>query len=797
MLKNYIVVAWRNLLRNRTSSFINISGLAIGMAVAMLIGLWIWDELSYNKSFANYDRIGLMMQNQESNGKIHTYNAMPEPLAPELRNRYGNNFKYVISSSWNGDHIISSGDKNLSKRGIYMQAEAPHMLTLQMLAGTRDALKDPHSIILSESTAKAMFGDADPLNKLMRIDSKLDVKVTGVYKDFAHNSEFDDLDFISPWDLYVTSEKWIKWTEDRWDNSSFQLFVQIADNTNFQTVDKNIADAKFIRDNPEDKHYKTKLFLAPMKDWHLRMQWENGIQIGGLIEYVRLFSIIGVFVLLLACINFMNLSTARSEKRAREVGVRKAIGSLRKNLVSQFYTESLLVVLCSFGLSLLLAKLFLPWFNHMASKEMFIPWTNIRFWIFCLAFTMFTTAVAGSYPALYLSSFQPVKVLKGAFKTGRLAAVPRKILVVLQFTISMALIIGTIIVYNQIQYTRNRPIGYDRNGLMMIRMKSPDFYGKFDLLKNEMENAGVITNFAESSSPVTDVYSNNDGFSWQGKDPSVTGAFDNIWVTHDFGKTVGWQFMKGRDFSRAFTTDSNAIVINEAAVKFMNLKDPVGKIVTWMGRPGKNLIVIGVIKDMIMQSPYDPVNPTIYFMDYENVNWMDLKLNPNKSVTESVSKIEAIFKKIIPSAPFDYKFADNEFAAKFATETRIGQLSGFFAILAIFISCLGLFGLASFIAEQRTKEIGLRKVLGASVFSVWKMLSMDFVLLVLISLTIVVPLSYFFMHQWLQNYQYRTDIQWWVFIAAGTGAILITLLTVSYQSIKAAITNPTKSLRAE
>jgi putative ABC transport system permease protein len=797
MLKNYIVVAWRNLLRNRTSSFINISGLAIGMAVAMLIGLWIWDELSYNKSFANYDRIGLMMQNQESNGKIHTYNAMPEPLAPELRNRYGNNFKYVISSSWNGDHIISSGDKNLSKRGIYMQAEAPHMLTLQMLAGTRDALKDPHSIILSESTAKAMFGDADPLNKLMRIDSKLDVKVTGVYKDFAHNSEFGDLDFISPWDLYVTSEKWIKWTEDRWDNSSFQLFVQIADNTNFQTVDKNIADAKFIRDNPEDKHYKTKLFLAPMKDWHLRMQWENGIQTGGLIEYVRLFSIIGVFVLLLACINFMNLSTARSEKRAREVGVRKAIGSLRKNLVSQFYTESLLVVLCSFGLSLLLAKLFLPWFNHMASKEMFIPWTNIRFWIFCLAFTMFTTAVAGSYPALYLSSFQPVKVLKGAFKTGRLAAVPRKILVVLQFTISMALIIGTIIVYNQIQYTRNRPIGYDRNGLMMIRMKSPDFYGKFDLLKNEMENAGVITNFAESSSPVTDVYSNNDGFSWQGKDPSVTGAFDNIWVTHDFGKTVGWQFMKGRDFSRAFTTDSNAIVINEAAVKFMNLKDPVGKIVTWMGRPGKNLIVIGVIKDMIMQSPYDPVNPTIYFMDYENVNWMDLKLNPNKSVTESVSKIEAIFKKIIPSAPFDYKFADNEFAAKFATETRIGQLSGFFAILAIFISCLGLFGLASFIAEQRTKEIGLRKVLGASVFSVWKMLSMDFVLLVLISLTIVVPLSYFFMHQWLQNYQYRTDIQWWVFIAAGSGAILITLLTVSYQSIKAAITNPTKSLRAE
>jgi putative ABC transport system permease protein len=797
MFRSYLKIAWRNLLKNKTSSFINISGLAIGMAVAMLIGLWIWDEISYNKSFDNYGHIGLMMQNQESNGKIHTFNAMPEPLAPELRNRYGNNFKYVISSSWTGDHIISSGDKNLSKRGIYMQAEAPHMFTLQMLAGTRDALKDLHSIILSESTAKAMFGDADPLNKLMRIDSKLDVKVTGVYKDFAHNSEFGDLDFISPWDLYVTSEKWIKWTEDRWDNSSFQLFVQIGDNTNFATVSKNIADAKFIRDIPEDKHYKTKLFVAPMKDWHLRMQWENGIQTGGLIEYVKLFSIIGIFVLLLACINFMNLSTARSEKRAREVGVRKAIGSLRKNLVSQFYTESLLVVLCSFGLSLLLAKLFLPWFNHMASKEMFIPWTNIWFWIFCLAFTMFTTAIAGSYPALYLSSFEPVKVLKGAFRTGRLAAIPRKVLVVVQFTISIALIIGTVIVYNQIQYTRNRPIGYNRNGLMMIRMKSPEFYGKFDLLKNEMERAGAITNFAESSSPVTDVYSNNDGFSWQGKDPSVNGAFDNIWVTHDFGKTVGWQFTQGRDFSRAFTTDSNAIVINEAAVKFMNLKDPVGKIVTWTARPGKNLMVIGVIKDMIMQSPYDPVNPTLYFMDYENVNWMDLKLNPQKSASESIAKIESIFRKIIPSAPFDYKFADNEFAAKFASETRIGQLSGFFAILAILISCLGLFGLASYVAEQRTKEIGVRKVLGASVFSVWKMLSKDFVQLVMISLAIVIPASYYFMNHWLQNYSYRTDISWLVFALAGISAIIITIVTVSFQSIKAAMANPVNSLKAE
>jgi ABC-type antimicrobial peptide transport system permease subunit len=328
-------------------------------------------------------------------------------------------------------------------------------------------------------------------------------------------------------------------------------------------------------------------------------------------------------------------------------------------------------------------------------------------------------------------------------------------------------------------------------------MKSPDYYGKFGVLKTEMENAGAISNFAESSGPVTDVYANNDGFSWPGKDAGVNGAFDNIWVTHDFGKTVGWQFTQGRDFSRAFATDSSAVVINEAAVKFMNVKDPLGKTISWSARPGQNFTVIGVIKDMIMQSPYDPVNPTIYFMDYENVNWIDLKLNPNKSAAESIAKIEAIFKKLIPSATFDYIFADSEFAAKFAAENRIGQLSGFFAILAIFISCLGLFGLASYVAEQRTKEIGVRKVLGASVFSVWKMLSKDFVLLVVISMAIVIPVSYYFMHQWLQNYSYRTDISWWVFALAGISAIIITIITVSYQSIKAALANPVKSLRSE
>ncbi|HSZ84736.1 MAG TPA: FtsX-like permease family protein, partial [Puia sp.] len=420
------------------------------------------------------------------------------------------------------------------------------------------------------------------------------------------------------------------------------------------------------------------------------------------------------------------------------------------------------------------------------------------FWIAGLSFSFVTGIIAGSYPALYLSSFQPIKVLKGTFKVGRLAAIPRKVLVVMQFSISLVLIIGTIVVYDQIQFSKDRPIGYNRNGLMMIRMKTPDFYGKFDLLENELKNSGAVEQMAESHSPLTGVYLSNNGFSWPQQDPGLDEDFETIWVTHDFGKTVSWQLKEGRDFSKDFKSDSSAIILNESAVKYMGLKNPVGTIVKWgTDATAKNYKVIGVIKDMLMESPYDAIRQTIYFMDYDNVNWIILKLNPNKSATQSIAQVESVFKKYIPSVPFDYKFADKEFASKFAAEERIGKLSTFFAALAIFISCLGLFGLASFVAEQRTKEIGVRKVLGASLFNLWRLLSKDFLLLVVISLLIAIPISYYFMSNWLLHYIYRTNISWWVFGISGVGAMLITLLTVSFQAIKAAVANPVKSLRTE
>jgi putative ABC transport system permease protein len=801
MIKNYLTIAFRSLQKNKASSFINIGGLAVGMAVAMLIGLWIYDELSFDKYHKNYDRIAQVMQHQTSNGYVYSDQSLPFPLGKELQTNYKGDFKYIAMASWEGEHILAFGEKKLSKPGIFMDRDGPAMLSLKMIKGSFDGLKDPGSILLSASTVKAIFGDADPVNKLMKIDNKMDVKVTGVYEDLPYNTQFTNLKFIAPWELYVISEPWIQRAkaENQWDNNSFQIFAQIADHTDFNTVDRKILNSKLNHVAPEDKKYKSQIFLHPMRDWHLRSHWDNnGVKTGGLIEYVWLFSIVGIFVLLLACINFMNLSTARSEKRAKEVGIRKAIGSVRGQLIGQFYCESLLVVVFAFLLSIVFVQLCLPWFNDVANKKMFIPWGNPLFWFAGIGFALFTGIIAGSYPALYLSSFQPVKVLKGTFRVGRFASLPRKVLVVLQFTISLALIIGTIIVYNQIQYSKNRPIGYNRNGLMMIEMKSPDFYGKFDLLRTDLKNSGAVVEFAESSSPLTAVWSNNGGFTWPGKDPNLDADFATIWVTHEFGKMIGWQFKEGRDLSREFATDSSAVVINESAVKFMGIKNPVGTMIKWgSSARAKSYKVVGVIKDMLMRSPYEAVKQTIYFLDYNNVNWMVLKLNPAKSPGESISKVEATFKKYIPSAPFDYKFVDSEFAAKFAAEERIGKLSTFFAALAIFISCLGLFGLASFVAEQRTKEIGIRKVLGASITNLWGMLSKDFVVLVIISCFIAAPVAWYFMNKWLLKYDYRTGISWWIFIAAGTGAMIITLLTVSFQAVKAALANPVKSLRSE
>ena len=793
MIKNYLKIAWRNLLKNKASSFINIGGLAVGMAVAIMIGLWIYDELSFDKNFKNYDRITQVLQNNTMNGEIGTGNSVPWPMGDELRKSFGSDFKYITMATYNGGHILTYGDKKLTIAGTYFEPQALDMLNFKILKGNKTGLNDPSSIMLSESTAKAYFGNADPIDKVMKIDNSLVVKITGVYQDLPENSSFSGVNFIAPWEQFSNANG-LKKQADTWRCNCYFTYAQLADNVDVNKVSAKIKDIKLNKVNKVELKQKNQVFLNPMKNWHLYSDFKNGVIVGGRIQYVWLFGIIGVFVLLLACINFMNLSTARSEKRAKEVGIRKAIGSLRTQLIYQFLSESLMVALLAFILSLVLVSLALPFFNDLSGKKMSVLWGSPAFWLAGISFSLITGLVSGSYPALYLSSFKPVKVLKGTFKVGRLAAIPRKILVVMQFTVSVTLIIGTIVVFRQVQFAKNRPVGYSRDGLITLPMVTGDIHKQFAGFKDDLEKSGAIASITEAGSPTTGDYSSNSGFDWKGKDPAQGVEFPNIDISPDYGKTVNWQVVSGRDLSTAYLSDSLAFIINETAAKFMGLKNPVGETIKWDGVPYH---VIGVVKDMVSESPYFPVRPTLFHLLKGGGDYVLLRINPKMSAHEALGKIEKAYKTYNPAQPFDYQFVDEDYAKKFGDEERIGKLASAFAGLAIFISCLGLFGMASFMAEQRIKEIGVRKVLGASVFNLWRLLSKDFIALVLISLVIASPIAYYFMHNWLQNYQYRSDLAWWVFAVTGLGAIIITLLTVSYQSIKAALANPVKSLRSE
>jgi putative ABC transport system permease protein len=793
MIKNYLKSAWRNLVKNKVHSFINIVGLSVGMAVAMLIGLWVWDEISFDTFTPNYGSIAQVIQNVTNNGEVQTWRQMPYPLAAELRKSYGGDFKNVVMAVGFGDHMVALDNKKLKRSGCYMEPQGPRMFTLDMLKGSRDALNDPSSIIISASTAKAYFGDADPMGKTLRIDNQENGKVAGVYSDFPQNSTFADFGFIGPWQMFYTAND-IKSMKEPWRPNFTNLYVRMAGHADMAAVSLKIRDVKLHNVSPVLAKKKPALFLQPMSQWHLYDEFKDGKNTGGGIRYVWMFGIIGIFVLLLACINFMNLSTARSEKRAREVGIRKAIGSLRGQLIYQFFSESLLYVAIAFLLALLFVQLGLPFFNEVADKKMQILWGSPMFWLISLGFTLFTGLIAGSYPAFYLSSFKPVRVLKGSFRVGRLAAIPRKVLVVVQFTVSVTLIIGTVVVFRQIQFAKDRPVGYSRDGLVAIPIITDKIHKSYDGVKDELFKTGAITAMAEGDVPPTSAAGSTSAIEWPGKDPNLSIDFQQTGVSPEYGKTAAWQFKEGRNFSKEFLTDSAAVIVNEAAIKFMGLKNPVGQNLTYYGHPFK---IIGVINDIIVDSPYGQVKPSVYFLNKGPGNTVLLRISPSVSASAALEKIAPIFKRFNPEQPFEYQFVDDEYAKKFGNEQRIGTLASFFASLAILISCLGLFGMASFMAEQRVKEIGVRKVLGASVFNLWRLLSTDFMILVAISFLVASPLAWYLAHNWLQNFDYRSGISAWIFVFTGLGAVAITLLTVSFQSIKAALANPIKSLKTE
>jgi len=794
MFESYLKTAWRNLLKNRLSAFINIGGLASGMAVAMLITCWIYNEWSYDRQFPNYDRIAQVWQIWS--GGEHAQRQLPAVVGDELKAKFGSDFKRVVKSSLTAEHVFATGNKKLVRTGNFMEPAGLELFSLPMLQGNHSSLKEPNSILLSASLAKAFFGSEDAIGKLVTMDDTVSLKVTGVYADFASNSSFKDVGFLAPWDLYAVIDPETRYNGKSWNDNNWHILVHLADNGDIGRLNAKIqhlkAEAIPMPDGAGHNTNHTALFLHPMNRWHLYSEFRAGNPDTGRIRYVQLFGLIGALVLLLACINFMNLSTARSEKRAKEVGIRKVVGSLRSQLVGQFYSESLLVAFLSLLIALSLVQLAIPFFNRLADTAIVVPWSNPLGWVACISFTLFTGLIAGSYPALYLSSFEPVRVLKGLWRAGNLASVPRKVLVVLQFTVSIAMIIGTMIVFRQVQYARSRPAGYDQGGLITMHMHTQNIDQHFEAFRNAMLGTGVVADVAESVAPVTESWPFNGGLKWTGHVKYDGEAdFSMKGVTTDYAKTIGLRFVDGRDFTE---TDGTMMILNEAAVKNMKLKDPIGKTVTWMG---VNFTIGGIVKDVVMESPYETPFPAMYYLANYPLHYVTVKLGQRVNAQEALRRIAPIVAKFSPAEPFDYKFVDEEYNAKFKDELRIGTLAGFFTALAILISCLGLFGLASFVAEQRTREIGVRKVLGATVFTLWKLQSKEFLLLVGLSCLVAIPIAWSVLHQWLQQFEYRTVISWWIFAAAGTSALAITLLTVSVQAIRAAKVNPVKSLRSE
>jgi putative ABC transport system permease protein len=792
MIKNFLKVAYRNLLRNKGFSAINITGLAIGMAAAILIILWIQNEVSFDSFHVNKDRIYQVWNRATYKGETGTSNTVSAPLARMVEKEVPEVERAVRAKRIN-NLLFSVGEKKLTISGGLVDTGFLQMFTYPMLKGDpKTALNDMHSIVLTQKTAQGLFGDEDPMGKVVRIENKDNLIVTGVLKNIPYNTKFF-YDYLIPWS-YLKVEK----AQDLgWNDNSEPTFVMLKKNTAFASASAKIKPIKqHYSDEAKQMHWE--YFLYPMERWRLHSSFTNGVEDGnGRSKNVDLFGLIAVFILLIACINFMNLSTARSEKRAKEVGIRKVVGARKASLISQFIGESVFMALLAGIIAVIIVLVSLPAYNRFTQNELSINFGSVYTWLSFFGFILFTGVLAGSYPAFFLSSFQPIKVLKGTFRKINALVTPRKALVVVQFTFAIVLIICTIVIKQQIDHARGRETGYNRDHLVYHFMTG-DIPKNYTLIKNELISQGIATSVTKTNSPLTERWSDGWGQMWEGKDPNDRTSFDRYLADDGLGKTAGLQFIKGRDMDlKQFPTDSSGLIINESALKIMKFKDPIGKKVSDLG---VDWHIIGVIKDFILTSPYEPTRPILICgakSSFMTFNTIQIKFNSKNSTADNMKRSEAIFKEYNPQYPTDLKFVDEEYAKKFEDEQRLGTMAALFAGLTIFISCLGLFGLSAYMAENRLKEIGVRKVLGASVTRITTLLSKELITLVVISFIIATPIAYWGMSKWLMDYSYRVSINWWVFALAGVLSITIALLTVSYQSVKAALANPVKSLRSE
>ena len=786
MLRNYFKIAVRNLFRDRSFSFINILGLAIGMASAILILLWVQNEISFDRFHIKGTRLYEVWENDISDNQINTGVATPQLMGPALKNDYPE----IEASSrigWNNFILFNYKDKSLKANGTWADPSFLAMFSFPLVKGDpATALNDPHSIVITEKMAGKVFGGDDPMGKILKFDNSENFRVTGILKNLPDNSQFD-FEFLNS-SRFLESKGWM---DADWTDISIRTFVLLNENTSVPAVNQKIRN---IVKKYSGGRSKSEVFLYPVGQNRLYSKFENGKPAGGRIELVRLFSAIAILILLVACINFMNLSTARSEKRAKEVGIRKVSGALKKSLVTQFLVESTLIAGLAGILAIGIVQISLPAFNVLTEKKLQIDFGNFYFWCGAAAFVSITGILAGSYPAFFLSSFKPAAVLKGSFRKINALVTPRKVLVVSQFSFAIMLVICTMIIVQQVKYAQARNAGYDKTGLAYVFIEG-DISKNYNLIRNDLVNAGTARYVNQTLAPLTQTWSIGSSLNWEGKEPDARISFDRSATNENLVKVAGLQLISGRDIDiSGYPSDSTACLINESAARVMKMKNPLGKIIY---DDPVNWHVVGVIKDFILLSPYEKTRPIIFKGPKYGTNVVNIKFNTAHSMSENLAATEKIFKKYNPAYPFEYHFIDDEYAHKFNDEQKTATLAALFAGLTIFISCLGLFGLATYMAENRVKEIGVRKILGASVLSIAGLLSRDFIKLVFVSILVASPVAWLSMNKWLSGFDYRIHISWYIFVSAGSIAIFIALVTVSFRAIRAGLANPAKSLRTE
>lgn len=788
LFNHYLKISWRNLLKDKGYSLINISGLGIGMAVALLIGLWIQHETSFDAFHENIDQVGIVRKHTLFNETKDTQLQVPLPLYELLSNDYPE-IKHITRLK-NLSVSLQVDGQNVIQTGQYVDADFMGMFSFPLIKGDQaSVLKEPTSVVLTKSLAENLFGIEDPIGKTVRMNNASDVQVSGIIEDIPENSFFSGTTFLAPFE-FLMANSGLENFKTNWGANVVWTMLEVKEGVAMEAFSDKIS---LVNRENDPKSQEQKLSIQPFSEVHLFNEYKNWENTGGKITYVRLFGVIGILVLLIACINFMNLATARSERRAREVGIRKVIGSLRKQLILQFFSESMMITMLGFLLSIIVVIVGLPYIKDLGFEHISLDASSGYLWGIGIGVCILTGIIAGSYPALYLSSFRPVKILSGTRKHGKGPVIFRKILVVFQFVISVGLIVGTLVVFQQIQYGKDRSVGYNPDNLISIQ-GSEHISRNFGALKQALLSTGKIEAVTRTSSPMTEVYNKWSDFSWEGKDPEARIALEVLMTGWDYEKTAGLTFTQGRPFSQEFSTDSHAVILNETALGIIGYQDPIGRTITSGGR---EKIIVGVVEDVLMQNPFESVGPGVIMFVPDVANNVLIRVKEGVDLQQTLTSMQPIFETYNPASPFAYSFVDEEFNKKFSVENQVGKLAGIFALVAIFLSTLGLLGLASYLSERRTKEIGIRKVFGASVISLWGMLSRDFVALVLVSSLIAMPLAYYVMDGWLQQFDYRIELIWWIFTAAALGALSITLVTVSYQTVKAAMRTPIHALKRE